>query len=297
MKVLLVTYELLMPGGTETSCITMAEELIRLGHEPIIYTPKPGTYAALIRQRFSIQPHLDEIGKIKFDMAIIQFRKYHPPEENHDYFKVWISNDKTDFDKPATAIHRHVAISEEVVKAAKAHGFHPVVVRNGINCERFVPRTPLRKKLTKVALITHHFPGVVNIIKAACQCSNIEFIHVGHPKWELNIEDYINSVDLVISLGRGIYEAMACGRNCIVYDYNGADGFVTPDTLPNMQWYNCSGRLAQQEWTPEQLAEEFLKYDPKLGSELRQIALHEYNIRNVIENHLQAYHEHTLPTV
>lgn len=294
MKILIVTYELLMAGGTETSCFTMAEELIRLGHQPVIYTPKPGTYANLIKNTIPIQPRLQELRNMSFDMAIIQFREYQFPEENPDYFKVWISNDTTDFNKPNAEIHRHVVISEEVQQAAHTFGFHPIVVRNSVNCDRFKPYRELRRKLKKVVMITNHFPGVIPIVKVACQLTNTELVHVGHPKWEINIEDYINSADLVISLGRGIYEAMACGRNCIVFDYNGADGFVTPDTLPDMQWYNCSGRLKQAKWTPEQLAEEFLKYDPKLGHELREIAQREYNIRNVIENHLQAHREYKM---
>jgi len=292
MKILIVTYELLMAGGTETSCFTMAEELIRLGHKPVIYTPKPGTYASLIRNTVHVEPRIQTIREMSFDMAIIQFRKYQFPEKNPNYFTIWISNDTTDFDKPNTEIHRHVAISEEVRKAAHAFNFHPIVVRNSINCDKFTPYQKVRKNLKKVLLITNHFPGILPRVKVACQLTKTELVHVGHPKWEMNIEEYINSADLVISLGRGIYEAMACGRNCIVFDHNGADGFVTPDTLPDMQWYNCSGRLKQEKWTPEQLAEEFLKYDPKLSSELREIALHEYNIRNVIDDHLKAYHEH-----
>ena len=38
----------------------------------------------------------------------------------------------------------------------------------------------------------------------------------------------INEVDIVFSLGRGVIEAMLCGRIPIVFDHLGGDGMVTP---------------------------------------------------------------------
>jgi glycosyltransferase involved in cell wall biosynthesis len=269
----------------------MAEELKRLGHNPIIYTPKPGTYAAIIQQFIPVQPLPHEIKKIDFGMAIIQNQVTFNVTQNLNCFKVWNINSTTDLGIPPEQIHRITAISEEIQQTSTKLGYNPVVVRNGINCEKFRPIVEPHKKLTKVLLITNHFPGIVDTVKQACQLAHLDFQHIGHPEWRFDVENYINLSHLVISLGRGIYEAMACGRNCIVFDYNGADGFITPEEIDKMKWFNCSGRLRGEKWTPERLAEEFLKYDPELGKELREIALKEYNIQHVIKGHLEAYFE------
>jgi glycosyltransferase involved in cell wall biosynthesis len=301
MNILLTNHELLMPGGSETYCFTMAEELKRLGHQPIIFTPKPGTYAAIIQQIIPVQPLPHEIKKIDFQMAILQNQITWNVAKDLQCFKVWNSNSKYQGEMPPETVNRHTVVSEEILKEANKFLLHPTLIRNGINCEKFKPQTELRKDLTKVLLITNHFPGIVDTVKEACQIYHCDFQHIGHPEWKFDVENYINSADLVISLGRGIYEAMACGRNCIVFDYNGADGFVTPEEIDKMKWFNCSGRLREEKWNPERLAEEFLNYDPELGKELREIALKEYNIQHVIRGHLEAYFEHrhqydTVPT-
>jgi len=288
VNVLLTNHEMLMPGGSETYCFTMAEELKRLGHEPIIYTPKPGTYAHFVQQTIPILPIVHELKKIDFDAAIIQSAVCWNAVRELQCFKIWNINAPFDLGIPPEQVHRITSISEETQKEAENHSINSIVVRNGIDCEKFKPRRQIREKLTKVLMITNHFPGVVNIVKEACKLAKVDFQHIGHPRWVTNQQDYINTADLVISLGRGIYEAMACGRNCIVFDYNGAAGFVTPDDYEKMKWYNCSGRLRGMKWNAERLAEEFKKYDTKLGPELREIALQKHNIKTVIEGHLDA---------
>ena len=92
-----------------------------------------------------------------------------------------------------------------------------------------------------------------------------------------SIENKIHKADLVFSLGRGVYEAMACGRNVIVSDHRPyqmpySDGFLTPHNFFDFHENNCSGRKMLIETTEEFLINEMEKYDSYNGFKLSVLA-------------------------
>jgi len=94
-----------------------------------------------------------------------------------------------------------------------------------------------------------------------------------------------------VSLGRGAYEAMACGRNVLVFDsrhYMGllGDGFLTEENLEEAKRCNCSGRAFGKKFDVQSLIKEMKKYNPEQGDFNREHALENMNIQKQVERYL-----------
>ncbi|MCX6766045.1 MAG: glycosyltransferase, partial [Candidatus Moranbacteria bacterium] len=87
--------------------------------------------------------------------------------------------------------------------------------------------------------------------------------------------------DIVVSLGRGAIEAMACGRNVIIYDIHGGDGLINEDNFFEIRKNNFSGRRFRINYNVNKFKEEILKYNPRIGEKLRKLVLRE-NSKNAI---------------
>ena len=64
---------------------------------------------------------------------------------------------------------------------------------------------------------------------------------------------------LIISIGRTVLLAAACGVPCIVADVHGSDGLLTADSLDFVKRSNFSGRFARQAITKAHLRQEIEK--------------------------------------
>ena len=96
----------------------------------------------------------------------------------------------------------------------------------------------------------------------------------------------MNSVDLVISLGRGAYEAMACGRPVVVADVRGGDGYLHPDFVWEWRKNNLSGRYNKHTVDADWLAGEILKYEPHHGEMLRSYIEAEHSELSVAQHYV-----------
>jgi hypothetical protein len=88
---------------------------------------------------------------------------------------------------------------------------------------------------------------------------------------------------MVVSLGRGCYEAMACGRPVVIFDKRRyqeqmGDGYLLPSMFDDFVQANCSGRFYKGCMSVDVLEEAFKNYNPEHGPELREIALQQLNI-------------------
>ena len=133
----------------------------------------------------------------------------------------------------------------------------------------------------------------------ACSYLGVELKVINKYKDQVwNIEDDILQADLVVGLGRGIYEAMSCGRNVLIYDGRSymteqpvGDGFMTHINFPLFVKNNCSGRFLKRSFTTSKLASELNRYSPANGKNLRRIATHELNIVESVNQYLYLMHQ------
>ena len=135
-----------------------------------------------------------------------------------------------------------------------------------------------------------------DFIRRCCQQEGIRFLQSN--KFTDNvwsIEELINESDLVVGLGRSAYDAMACGRCVLVYDYREymgeflGDGMLTPESIQKSMLCNCSGRSNRLKYNEETFIKELQKYSPELGAWGREFALEHLNIEKAVEAYLDIY--------
>ena len=103
------------------------------------------------------------------------------------------------------------------------------------------------------------------------------------------LADAINDSDVVVSLGRGVVEAMLCGRVPLVFDIHGGDGLVTPDNLDSLKKYNFSGRCHRMQYTAIDLVDELRGYRQVFGDSLCDIAREQFGVSRNLPRVLDIY--------
>lgn len=190
-----------------------------------------------------------------------------------------------ELEQPSRYADFHVGITEEVCESLSNQGYENKLVLNGIDTNQKVPDRPINDKL-QVILSLCQSEEANKLLARVCAAQNIEFIcfdKLKNPTY--NIEEEINKADMVIGIGRSIYDAMACGRPCVIFDdryynHNKADGYLYPHLFNEYIKNNCSGRYNNYKFNEEDILREIKKYNPKDGSKLRKIALERLNVEH-----------------
>lgn len=285
MNILLTNHSLIDAGGSETFTYTMAAELIRRGHDVDITAFYIGDFADHIRE---LPVNLTPTPKAEYDMIFVN----HYPclqmllSENIKGYKTLTCHGTVNLENPISGADRYVAVSEEVQRHMKTAGYKAEIIFNGIDCERFKPIRPVNRTLKSVYCMCQG-EEANEMVKEACRITGWQF----SAKRGFNVEQYINESDLVVSLGRGAYEAMACGRSVLIFDsrkYMGlmGDGLLTWDNIDEAKRCNCSGRAFKRQFDVAGLIEEMAKYRPEQGEFNRQHALENMNIQTQVERYL-----------
>ncbi len=185
-----------------------------------------------------------------------------------------------------------VGVSEEVCAGLDGNGAPVMLIRNAVDEDLFEPTAPVRDKPERLLVLSNRMPAAqMAMIRNVCSGLNIKVDRVGGdnqvPQGELPAR--INAADIVISLGRGIIESMLCGRIPIVYDYQGADGMVTPENVERLAEANFSGRRCGMEWRYENLIRAIGEYDAKNGPELRRAAVRMFGVSGIVDQLERVY--------
>lgn len=254
-KILITNWRLGTKGGTERWCELMAKTLEGMGHK-VDVSDKP------------TEKH--------YDLALINHLD--PKQINADR-KIYTSHGVIpELETPKEGADVYVGVSEEVQGCHKTD----TIIRNPIDTEQFKPTREVNNQPLNILVITNN-PLDMDVIEAAVKDLNL--VRIGGDNRVDNVEEYINAADTVISLGRGCYEAMACNRNVVVYDYNGADGGISTESYYRFRTYNCSGRYGEAQWTPAQLRWQIeANYDP--DPQFRQIIQQEHDPIKIAEEYL-----------
>lgn len=297
LKVLYMNGDFEYFGGSELHGWTIAKELVRLGHSVDVFCYLKGKMWDKMKETGATL--LEDEIKDRYDLAIINHNSclLRAPKSS---YKIFISNGIIPSQEhPILGADRYVAISEEVQDNLREKGYDSVVIRNGIDCERFKSTRPIRKKLKTVLLLSnrqHPQTREFSVIDEACRKMKLNLMVVGikfgTSIWE--VEEFINQADLVVSLGRGVYEAMACARCALIGDYGGLDGFLDKNIYLEARKNNCSGRRYRMSITVESITEEFKKYNQKQGEKNRKLILENHDIKKVVQNYLNLYYYRNL---
>ena len=295
MKILLGNNRLAKPGGSETYTYAMAAELVQQGHEVTCVASGPGGLVSAKLADLGITTHFRPI-KGEFDAAFLShYTSINLCKDVHAFKVQTCHGVFPKLEQPVPGMEAYVAISEEVQEHLRLQGYSSELIRNGVDCDRFSPESHRTRDTLCVVLSLVHSDDANKEIREVCRINNWDLLIQNKyraPVWE--VESLINKADLVVGLGRGVYESMACGRNVVIFDhrpYMGmggiGDGFVDTSNVENFLKYNCSGRYSKLRFDDVLLQQEMEKYDPVVGEDLREFALEHLNIEKQIMKYLK----------
>lgn len=303
MKILLTNQKLTDFAGTETYLFTLAMQLKRLGHEPVVYSPLLGAAALKLSEagirtvddpsQFVGEPF--DVMHVHHNSMAVQCRAHLP-----NVPMVFVSHGVLPVEEQPPSldlnISRYIAVSEEVSEHLVSGGVdknQTTIVRNFVDVAHFCPLRPISAHPSRALIISNRITSKArNIIRMTCENLGIELAEIGIgaiPIWETELE--INKADIVFALGRGAVEALACGRVVCIFDYSGGDGVLTPEILPQSQRFNFSGRYLNQTFTPDTLQVELKKYSQDLGDMGRAWVLQNHNAEQAVPRLLEIYQD------
>jgi glycosyltransferase involved in cell wall biosynthesis len=291
MKILLGTHYLAKIGGTENYTFALAMELKRLGNEVEYYAIVKGEVSKLLEKQ-----GIPYMSASHYDLILANHNTVVEKLWPLGYIIQTCHGTIADLEQPSLYSDSYVTVSEETKDYLLSKGFRTsAVIPNGIDCNRFYPRNPVSNTLSTVLSLCHS-DKANDFIQKCCEQMKIKFICSN--KYTDNvwtIEELINQSDLVIGLGRSAYDAMACGRPVLVYDYREymgeslGDGLLTPEIIQKSMYCNCSGRACRIHFDEQSFIKELQKYNPRLGEWSREFALKYLNIEQAVRQYLNIY--------
>jgi len=294
MKILVGNNKLRNPGGSETYTYALVNELVKRGHVvECVASGKEGMVSEKMKM-LGVPVHFGTVRDKFYDLALLSHTTSIALAQDVSAFKVQTCHGiYHTLEQPVPLMDAYVAISEEVVLHLRMKGYNSTIIRNGVDCNRYVPNDENEKLNTVLSLA--HGEEANNIIEEACNELDLDLLlqnKYGVPIWD--IENYIRQADLVISLGRGVYEAAASAKNIIVFDSRAyakqgaiGDGFVTDENFGKFLTHNCSGRYSKRQFKAENLQLELQQYSPEMGRKLRAFAIENLNIEKQVDKYLE----------
>lgn len=281
-------------GGTDTFNWAMSKAFIDLGYTVYYYAPDMDGNGVT-------EKYLKEIGAQPYRWGIPLAACFANQQSGKEFIGkcpvVQTCHSKwTSLEFPIKGAKAYVSISEEIQDFLKGRGYETILMRNGEDLERYSPKSPLREPAQPAALcprVLSICQGDDSMLKAACKELGWTFKsvpkEVGQRVW--HVEDLINDADIVVGIGRSLYDGMACGRACISWDnrklnpYTGC-GYITAENWHICARANFTGRGLPQINTVPALVAELLKYKPEDGATMRKIAEQELNARTNAKRYL-----------
>ena len=289
MRIVLANLALARPGGTETYLLTVAHELRRLGHEPVLHAEELGPLALEAERRAlpvartpaelpeSCDAILSHDGCSSARMAA----RYPGTRLVHV-----LHSDLHDLQLPPLApgaVSALVALSERFAARARALALDVPLVRltQPVDTGRFFPAGSVAARPRTALLLSN---ALRHDRRAALvetwQAAGVRCLQVGEPgTLELDPVPSITQADIVVAKGRAALEGMACARPVYVYDAFGGDGWVTPESYPALEEDNFAGLSGRPPRTREQLARDLEQYDADMGIVNRELAVSHHGAR------------------
>lgn len=287
MKILLANNHLQKTGGTENYIYALAVELKRQGHIVEYFTFRKGPVSELL-EREGV-PFMT--GK-RYDLILANHKTCVRKLHRYGFTIQTCHGTVPSLEQPNIGADFHVSVTEEVKRHLVKKGYRSIVIKNGIDCRRFAPHKPVSSELSCVLSLCQS-DELNETLKDYCTAAGVKFLSCNkHTDNVWSIEEKINEADMVIGIGRSLYDAMACGRCVISYDCRGymkaelGDGYITADNIEAAIACNCSGRGSGRRFTKDEFIDEMMKYNPADAHWARNYALEHLNIEKVVEDYI-----------
>lgn len=292
-KILIGTYYMNKPQGTQTWVYTLASVLKRMGHDPTVMTFRGGYVGDTLRSQYHMPvKHIEPVEE-KFDFTICN----HGPVVSHmkQYRKntgpivCFIHGIHPAKEQPVEGADYYVAISREVQDYVMGRGFKvSAVVPNFVDTTMFYCyRRPAPEPKTLFYLSWYRRLG--GMLKRVCERKRLRFMELPEEPVTMFIADKLCEADIVVSLGRGVCEAMAAGRVVFVGDHSTVigspmgDGLLLPGCGEQSLSYNFNGKGFKMPLTEEFIESELDKYDYSFGTHWEMFAQRRLDVGKAIK--------------
>lgn len=265
LKVLITNHSLRERTGTEMYAFELARGLLALGHSPILYSPRPGPLAELIRREtVPVVADLDNLGSPpdiihgqhadETVTALLRFPAVPALYVCHDWY--------LSIDAPPRfpRVLRYVAVDSPCRdKLIFEHGVpeeRASVLLQFVDLEKFRARAPLPSKPRRALILCNQTKENEHLgaARAACVRAAVSLdvygLGVGRP--HARPEELMREYDVVFAKGRTALEALAVGASVIVYWYRRLGPVVTTDGLDRLRLDNFGMRAMGPKSTPEE---------------------------------------------
>jgi hypothetical protein len=284
MRILLSWHSLVGFRGTETYLLTVAAALERLGHDVLIHAPETGPCADFARARGTRVIEQEAQLPASTDVVLAQdaATAYTMACRYPRAVRVFVAHSTAfplqtppQLDGICQAV---VAMNERVQRHVEQLAWHPRVVRlrQPIDLQRFCFRaTYLEQRRPPRVLWLSNNSGTARrrMLECACEAAGLKLRRIGQiASPTATPEDDIAEAEIVISLGRGVLEAMASGRAAYVFGVAGGDGWVTADSYPALERDGFSGRAFSDPVGLERLTNDLTQWREEMGEVGRDLA-------------------------
>lgn len=290
MKILVGTHHLKKTGGTENFTFALAVELKRQGHEVEYFAMERGEIAEKFEKEYI--PYMQ--GE-NYDLVLANHNsvcRHLAGVLKPTKIVQTVHGISSALEEPSCVADEYVAVTEEVREHLLNKGIHSTVILNGIDCERFRPKRKLSQQPQKVLSLCQS-KKANRFLEKCCKRIGAELICCNKYKENVwNIEESIQEADIVVGIGRSLYDAMASGRPVVSYDYRSymgkayGDGYLTEENIMESLHNNCSGRRYKRQFSVNEFVRELQKYRPEDGTWAREFALQHLNVENAAKQYL-----------
>jgi hypothetical protein len=265
LKVLITNHSLRERTGTEVYALELARGLLASGHSPVLYSPRPGPLAELIRRE--TVPVLDDLDGLNATPDIIHgqhadetvtalLRFPHTPAVYvcHDWY---LSMDAPPrFPRVLRCVGVDSACRDKLVFEHGVPEERVSVLLQSVDLEKFRPRAPLPARPRRALILCNQTKEneFLEAARGACARAGVSLdvygLGVGRP--HARPEELLAAYDVVFAKGRTALEALAVGASVVVYWYRRLGPVVTADEVERLRLDNFGMRAMGPRSTPEE---------------------------------------------
>jgi hypothetical protein len=271
-------------AGTETYMLTVTRHLEQLGHEAVVYTTTTGPMADFARGLgIKVVDSLAALGP-RVDAVLAQDAStaYELADAYPDAPCVFVMHSLYQLQLPPQlpgTCQVVIAMNDRLEQRARslAHDIPVVRLRQPIDLWRYGARRPSVPPPRRVLLLSNVLKETrVETLRLACRRAGLELVRTGISGGVEAItarpERAIAECDIVVSMGRGALESMACSRPVYVLGPVGSDGWVTHDSYPALEADGFTGQATGRELSVERIAADLSEWNRDMGDINRDIA-------------------------
>lgn len=302
MRVLLTNNTLALRAGTELYVRDVSIELMRRGHQPVVYSTHLGEIAAEIRAAtVPVISKLETVGEppdvihAQHNYEAIAALTQFPGTPAVSFCHGWFPWEESPLLFPQ--VRRYVAVSKVCRERLIAEGgISPErveLIPNFVDRRLFPPRDSLpgspRRALSFSNTIGEH--ADLPVLRKACAVCGVQLDAIGHAVGRIEAQPggLLAQYDIVFARGRAAIEAMAVGAAVILCDAGRLGPMVTTRNFAELRELNFALRSLSDPVTEGRLTERIRQYDGGDAERVSEIARRECSVERAVDRIVHVY--------